>query len=99
MKELDINKEYNNGGSLYLEDGYLYKVYNEISYFREEKERNIKFLMNNSISNTPKIYKMLYKNNEFNGYIMEYIEGTITFRESLNKNIDFMDKFLGYAFI
>ena len=92
MKELDINKEYNNGGSLYLEDGYLYKVYNEISYFREEKERNIKFLMNNSIPNTPKIYKMLYKNNEFNGYIMEYIEGTITFRESLNKNIDFMDK-------
>ena len=92
MKELDINKEYNNGGSLYLEDGYLYKVYNEISYFRDEKERNIKFLMNNSIPNTPKIYKMLYKNNEFNGYIMEYIEGTITFRESLNRNIDFMDK-------
>ena len=61
MKELDINKEYNNGGSLYLEDGYLYKVYNEISYFREEKERNIKFLMNNSIPNTPKIYKMLYR--------------------------------------
>ena len=92
MKELDINKEYNNGGSLYLEDGYLYKVYDEVSYFREEKERNIKFLMNNSIPNTPKIYKMLYKNNEFNGYIMEYIEGTITFRESLNRNIDFMDK-------
>lgn len=92
MKELDINKEYNNGGSLYLEDGYLYKVYDEISYFREEKERNIKFLMNNSIPNTPKIYKMLYKNNEFNGYVMEYIEGSMTFRESLNKNIDFMDK-------
>ena len=52
MKKLDINKDYNNGGSLYLEDGYLYKVYNEISYFREEKERNIKFLMNNSIPNT-----------------------------------------------
>lgn len=92
MKELDINKEYNNGGSLYLEDGYLYKVYDEISYFREEKERNIKFLMNNSIPNTPKIYKMLYKNNEFNGYVMEYMEGSMTFRESLNKNIDFMDK-------
>ena len=92
MKELDINKDYNNGGSLYLEDGYLYKVYDEVSYFREEKERNIKFLMNNSIPNTPKIYKILYKNNEFNGYVMEYIEGSMTFRESLNKNIDFMDK-------
>ena len=92
MKKLDINKDYNNGGSLYLEDGYLYKVYDEISYFREEKERNIKFLMSNSIPNTPKIYKMLYKNNEFDGYVMEYIEGAITFRESLNKNIDFMDK-------
>lgn len=92
MKKLDINKDYNNGGSLYLEDGYLYKVYDEISYFREEKERNIKFLMSNSIPNTPKIYKMLYKNNEFNGYVMEYIEGAMTFRESLNKNVDFMDK-------
>lgn len=92
MKELDINKEYNNGGSLYLEDGYLYKVYDEISYFRDEKERNIKFLMNNSIPNTPKIYKMLYKNNEFNGYIMEYIEGAITFRDGMKQEISFSDK-------
>lgn len=92
MKELDINKEYNNGGSLYLEDGYLYKVYDEISYFREEKERNIKFLMNNSIPNTPKIYKMLYKNNEFNGYVMEYIEGAMTFRDGMKQEISFSDK-------
>ena len=41
MKELDINKDYNNGGSLYLEDGYLYKVYDEISYFRESLNRNV----------------------------------------------------------
>ena len=92
MKKLDINKDYNNGGSLYLEDGYLYKVYNEISYFREEKERNIKFLMSNNIPNTPKIYKMLYKNNEFNGYIMEYIEGSMTFRDGMKQEISFSDK-------
>ena len=92
MKELDINKDYNNGGSLYLEDGYLYKVYDEVSYFRDEKERNIKFLMNNSVPNTPKIYKMLYKNNEFNGYIMEYIEESMTFREGMNQEISFSDK-------
>lgn len=92
MKELDINKEYNNGGSLYLEDGYLYKVYDEISYFREEKERNIKFLISNNIPNTPKIYKMLYKNNEFNGYVMEYIEGTMTFRDGMKQEISFSDK-------
>ena len=90
MKEL--NKDYNNGGSLYLEDGYLYKVYDEISYFRDEKERNIKFLMNNSIPNTPKIYKMLYKNNEFNGYVMEYIEGAMTFRDGMKQEISFSDK-------
>lgn len=92
MKKLDINKDYNNGGSLYLEDGYLYKVYDEISYFRDEKERNIKFLMNNSIPNTPKIYKMLYKNNEFNGYVMEYIEGAMTFRDEMKQEISFSDK-------
>lgn len=92
MKKLDINKDYNNGGSLYLEDGYLYKVYDEISYFRDEKERNIKFLMNNGIPNTPKIYKMLYKNNEFNGYIMEYIEESMTFRDGMKQEISFSDK-------
>lgn len=92
MKKLDINKDYNNGGSLYLEDGYLYKVYDEISYFRDEKERNIKFLMNNSIPNTPKIYKMLYKNNEFNGYVMDYIEGAMTFRDGMKQEISFSDK-------
>ena len=92
MKELDINKDYNNGGSLYLEDGYLYKVYDEISYFRDEKERNIKFLISNSIPNTPKIYKMLYKNNEFNGYVMEYIEGAMTFRDGMKQEISFSDK-------
>lgn len=92
MKKLDINKDYNNGGSLYLEDGYLYKVYDEISYFRDEKERNIKFLMSNNIPNTPKIYKMLYKNNEFNGYIMEYIEESMTFREGMKQEISFSDK-------
>ena len=92
MKKLDINKDYNNGGSLYLEDGYLYKVYDEISYFRDEKERNIKFLMSNSIPNTPKIYKMLYKNNEFNGYVMEYIEGSMTFRDGMKQEISFSDK-------
>ncbi len=92
MKKLDINKDYNNGGSLYLEDGYLYKVYDEISYFRDEKERNIKFLISNSIPNTPKIYKMLYKNNEFNGYVMEYIEGAMTFRDGMKQEISFSDK-------
>lgn len=92
MKKLDINKDYNNGGSLYLEDGYLYKVYDEISYFRDEKERNIKFLISNSIPNTSKIYKMLYKNNEFNGYVMEYIEGAMTFREGMKQEISFSDK-------
>lgn len=92
MKKLDINKDYNNGGSLYLEDGYLYKVYDEISYFRDEKERNIKFLISNSIPNTPKIYKMLYENNEFNGYVMEYIEGAMTFRDGMKQEISFSDK-------
>lgn len=92
MKKLDISKDYNNGGSLYLGDGYLYKVYDEISYFRDEKERNIKFLISNSIPNTPKIYKMLYKNNEFNGYIMEYIEGSMTFRDGMKQEISFSDK-------
>ena len=92
MTKLDVNKEYNNGGSLYLVNGYLYKVYDEITYFIEEKERNINFLMTHNIPNSPKIYQKLYKNNEFNGYVMEYIDNSYTFREALKMNIDFFSK-------
>ena len=93
MKKLDVNKEYNNGGSLYLVRNCIYKVYDEVSYFREEKERNINFLMNYRIPNTPRIYKKLYnKYNEFNGYVMEFIEGSMTFRDGMNQEISFSDK-------
>lgn len=57
MKELDINKEYNNGGSLYLEDGFLYKVYNETSCLRESLNKNIDFM--DKVSAIKDIYKSL----------------------------------------
>ena len=57
MKKLDINKDYNNGGSLYLEDGYLYKVYNETSCLRESLNKNIDFM--DKVSAIKDIYKSL----------------------------------------
>ena len=66
MKELDINKEYNNGGSLYLEDGYLYKVYDEISYLN----KNIDFMDKVSAIKDIISPKILY-------IVMEYVSRDI----------------------
>ena len=93
MKKLGVNKEYNNGGSLYLVDNWIYKVYDEISYFRDEKERNINFLLEHDIPGTPRVLRKLYnKDNEFNGYVMEYIDNSVTLREAMDKDINFADK-------
>ena len=92
MKEIEkykikTNDEHNNGGTLYLINNFLYKYYNTVNYFIEEKERNINFLMENPIPNTPKIIKKLTENGEFYGYIMEYIADSKTLREGMKENI------------
>jgi len=90
--KLSIDDDFNNGGSLYVIGNFLVKEYNEVNYFAYEKERNIKFLKLVRVPNTPKIYKLLYKNKIFNGYVMDYIKGSITFREAINYNISYKDK-------
>lgn len=96
MKEykLDVSSDFNNGGSLYVMGNYLIKKYDEVNYFVEEKERNIKFLKLVRVPNTPRIYKLLYKQKTFNGYVMDYIEGGVTFREALNYDISYKNKIM-----
>lgn len=85
--KIRTNEEHNNGGTLYLINNFLYKYYNEVNYFIEEKERNINFLMENTIPNTPQIIEKLTKNGEFCGYVMEYINDSKTLREGMKENI------------
>lgn len=92
MIKININKEHNNGGTLFVKDGRLYKVYDSVSYFVEEKQRNIEFIKNNHIPNTPIIYELLYKDNNFNGYIMQYLEDTYTLRNGMFLEVADEDK-------
>lgn len=91
--KIKTNEEHNNGGTLYLINGYLYKYYGEVSYFIEEKERNIDFIIKNPIPNTPKIFKKLSENGMFCGYVMEYIAHSKTLREGMTEEISKEDKF------
>lgn len=85
--KIKTNDKHNNGGSLYLIDSFLYKYYDKVNYFIEEKERNIDFLMQNPIPNTPKILEKLVKNGAFCGYVMEYIENSKTLRAGMEDEI------------
>lgn len=85
--KIETNKEHNNGGTLYLINNFLYKYYGSVNYFIEEKERNINFLMENPIPNTPHIIEKLTENGEFCGYIMEYIDDSKTLRQGMKENL------------
>ena len=84
---LNTNNIHNNGGTLYRYKNVLYKLYDEFPYFIEEKERNIKLVKNLKLYHIPKILKIIKKRKEFNGYIMEYISNSITFRQAMYEKI------------
>ena len=76
---------------LFIKDGILYKIFGDNSYI-DEKNRNIDFLIQNKVLNSPEIYAKLYKENEFCGYTMEYISNSLTFRQAIKENISLGDK-------
>ena len=91
ISKLYIPKDMHNTDKLFIKDGMIYKIFNDNSFI-DEKERNITFLINNQIPNTPIIYEKLYDSNSFIGYTMEYIKDTITFRQAIGKNISLDSK-------
>lgn len=83
------NAKNNTGGNIYLvNEKLLYKVFNDPYFYIKEVERNIDFQIKKHIPNTPIIYDKLYIDNLFVGYIMEYINNSVTFRDAIGLNVD-----------
>lgn len=78
--KLNTSQVHNDGGTLYKYKNALYKLYDEFPYFIDENERNIRLLKNLKLYHIPKILKIIKKGRKFNGYVMEYISNSVTFR-------------------
>lgn len=81
-----IPKDMRSTDKLFICGNYLYKIFGDNSFITE-KNRNIDFLMQEKIFNTPNIETKLFKGNEFCGYIMDYIPNAKTFRQAIKENI------------
>ena len=90
LTEFSVPKDMHNSDQLYIQEKKLYKLFRNNSFILE-KERNVDFLINHRIPNTPVIYEKLYKDGEFGGYVMEYLLNSHTFRSSLGQNVS-LDK-------
>ena len=87
FKTLLLNENtHNNNGFIYIKGNYIYKLFHQADYFQKETERNIEYQISNHFINTPKIHDKIIINNEFSGYIMDYIPNSITFRSAIKKN-------------
>lgn len=89
LEKINLNNSHLNTNSIiYINNDYIYKIVKDKYFFNEEFERNINYLINNDIINTPKVIDKIYINHTFYGYVMEYIKNSITFKDSINLNID-----------
>lgn len=90
IRKLEFNNSnhLNTNGKIYINKNYIYKLVNNQYFFYEEFERNIDYLIKNDITNTPKVIDKIYKDHTLYGYVMEYIKNSITFKDSINLNID-----------
>ena len=95
LTQLEFKKDlnhHNSTGIIYIDENKLYKIVNSQYFFPKEFERNIDYLINNNIPNTPKIYEKIYLNKEFYGYVAEYIKDGLTFREAINNDVNINEK-------
>ena len=81
---------HNNGGIIYIANNKIvYKIFKDHCFFQSEVDRNMNFLIKNSIPNTPKIYDIVFIDGKFSEYAMEYIHNTITFRQAIGKKLNY----------
>lgn len=84
---------HNNNGILYLKNSNtLYKVFEQFYSFQDEVERNIDFQIQNPIPHTPTIHDKIYIDGQFQGYSMEYITNSLTFRSAIGKELPVENK-------
>lgn len=80
MNRIDDNSS--NGGKLYLEDGILYKFYEDNRSFIEEKERNVLFFKEHPLFSL-KIGITFYEGDYFLGFSQEFIPNSRTFKDAI----------------
>jgi serine/threonine protein kinase len=78
---------HNNNGTIYLDGNIIYKLVDAKYFFPDETRRNIDYQINNPLPHTPIIYDELFIDEEFSGYIMEYIKDSMSFRQALTANL------------
>lgn len=84
---------HNNEGTIYFyDDETIMKIFDKTLNFSKEIERNIEFLIHNRITNTPSIYEKIIIDNEFRGYLMEYIDNSYTFRSAIEHEFSIDEK-------
>lgn len=86
FKELNVDGSTNTAGNMYLHDNKLYKVLKDRYFFVDEIKRNIHFLEEKNFNNMPHIFEDINIDNEFMGYVMEYIPNSITLKKFVNSN-------------
>ncbi len=79
---MDRIDDSSNGGKLYLEDGILYKFYEDNRSFIEEKERNVLFFKKHPLF-SPKIGITFYEGDYFLGFSQEFIPNSRTFKDAI----------------
>ena len=92
---LHIPKDMRTTDKLFLRDGILYKLFGDNSFI-DEKNRNVDFLIQNRVPNSPEIYAKLYRESEFCGYTMEYLSNSLTFRQAITDIYEAMKFFHSY---
>lgn len=85
-----INDGTNNGGNLFLDEGLLYKVY-ENNYCTKDKEQNL-LLLKSAQFFPPKIMELFYDDTQVVAYSQEFIPNAVTFKEGINENLSYLRK-------
>ncbi len=89
-KKLKTSDEHhNNNGTIYIDEDkkIIYKLIDTEYFFPDETSRNIDYQIDNPIPNTPVILDKLSIDGKYSGYVMTYIENSISFRDALSKQI------------
>ena len=86
------SKHHNASSVIYYDSEYIYKIVDSKLFFPKQFERNIEYLINNPLPNSPRIYEKILMDGEFYGYVTEYIKDGLTFREALNSDLTEQDR-------
>lgn len=79
---------YNNNGNLYRVGSKVYKIFKDSSFI-DEKKRNIKWLLSQPvIEHTTYPEEKIMMDTELVGYSMTYLDNCLSFRKSINSELD-----------